>query len=67
MKTLTASLDHMTSLDNLVKREKSAVFRIETGILKKIVDMLVGKGFYWFLPVMLAKSTDPLCRIRVQA
>jgi asparaginyl-tRNA synthetase len=50
----------MTSLDNLVKREKSAVFRIETGILKKIVDMLVGKGFYWFLPVMLAKSTDPL-------
>ena len=43
-----------------MKRERTAVFRIETGVLKKIVDLLVGKGFYWFLPVILAKSTDPL-------
>jgi len=43
-----------------MKRERTAVFKIETGVLKKIVDLLVGKGFYWFLPVILAKSTDPL-------
>ena len=57
---LTTSLEQLTSPGNLMKRERSAVFRIETGVLKKIVDLLVAKGFYWFLPVILAKSTDPL-------
>ena len=57
---MTASLEHLTLPDNLMQKERSAVFRIETGVLKKLVDILVGKGFYWFLPVMLAKSTDPL-------
>jgi len=57
---LTSWLEHLTSPDSLMRKERSAVFRIETGVLKKIVGMLIGKGFYWFLPVILAKSTDPL-------
>lgn len=60
LEALTVSLEQLTSPNNLMKKERSAVFRIETGVLKKIVDLLVGKGFYWFLPVILAKSTDPL-------
>ncbi|MEM4245840.1 MAG: asparagine synthetase A [Candidatus Bathyarchaeia archaeon] len=40
--------------------EKKAIFTIETAALSRIVNRLVGQGFFWILPVMLAKSTDPL-------
>ena len=50
----------LTSIENLAKQEKAAILRLTTAILKKSVDILVGKGFNWILPVMLAKSTDPL-------
>jgi asparaginyl-tRNA synthetase len=49
-----------TSIENLAKKEKAAILRLKTAILKKSVDILVEKGFNWILPVMLAKSTDPL-------
>ena len=53
-------LNDLTSIFNLEKKEKKAVFKINTGILKIMVNKLVEKGFYWLLPVILAKSTDPL-------
>lgn len=58
-KTLT-QISNLASISNLAKKEKKAIFKIETGILKVMVNKLIEKGFYWFLPVILAKSTDPL-------
>jgi asparaginyl-tRNA synthetase len=39
---------------------KQPIFEIQTEILRVMVDELVKRGFRWILPVMLAKSTDPL-------
>jgi len=39
---------------------KLAIFRIQTKILDVMVRRLLDKGFYWILPVILSKSTDPL-------
>ena len=52
--------DSTILIENLEKPEKKAIFKIETAILKRMVDQLVNKGFHWVLPVMLAKCTDPL-------
>ena len=35
-------------------------FKVETLVLKAMVDELIGMGFEWFLPVMLSRTTDPL-------
>lgn len=60
LKPIFETLDPSSLMENLEKKEKKAILKIETGLLKKLVDQLVAKGFYWFLPIMLAKSTDPL-------
>ncbi|MCL7384422.1 MAG: asparagine synthetase A [Thaumarchaeota archaeon] len=36
------------------------VLKIQSKVLKTMTDILLGKGFQWILPVILAKSTDPL-------
>ncbi len=43
-----------------MNERKLAILKIQTGILKIIVEKLLEKGFYWMLPVILSKSTDPL-------
>ncbi|MBS7657860.1 MAG: asparagine synthetase A [Candidatus Bathyarchaeia archaeon] len=60
MKESLIRISDLTSVNNLAKEEKKAIFKIETGILRVMVNKLIEKGFYWFLPVILAKSTDPL-------
>jgi len=37
-----------------------AIFRIQTKVLDVMVRRLIDKGFYWILPVILSKTTDPL-------
>ncbi len=39
---------------------KLAMLRIQTGVLKIMADRLLRKGFFWILPIMLSKTTDPL-------
>ena len=39
---------------------KLAIFRIQTKILDVMTRRLLEKGFYWILPVILSKATDPL-------
>lgn len=39
---------------------KLAILRIQTGVLKVMVEKLLERGFYWILPIILSKSTDPL-------
>jgi len=46
--------------ESLSSEEKKAVLRIGTGLLKKLTDEFVKRGFYWILPVILSKITDPL-------
>ena len=61
MKAVTKEkLDPATLLESLETEEKKAIFTIETGLLRSLVNHLVEKGFFWFLPVILTKSTDPL-------
>lgn len=52
----------MESLDlrRPMSERRLAILRIQTGILKTMVERLLDKGFCWILPVMLSKSTDPL-------
>jgi asparaginyl-tRNA synthetase len=47
-------------MESLGDKERKAIFKIETGVLKAIVNKLVEEDFHWILPVMLSKSTDPL-------
>ena len=39
---------------------KLVIFRIQTKILDVMTRRLLEKGFYWILPVILSKATDPL-------
>jgi asparaginyl-tRNA synthetase len=39
---------------------KLAILRVQTEVLRVMVERLLEKGFYWILPVILSKSTDPL-------
>jgi len=47
-------------LESLSSEEKKAVLRIGTGLLKKLTEEFVKRDFYWILPVVLSKVTDPL-------
>ena len=47
-------------VESLGSERRKALFKVATGVLKKMVDRLVDDGFCWILPVVLAKSTDPL-------
>lgn len=47
-------------IESLGSERRKAIFKVATGVLKNMVDRLVGEGFCWILPVVLAKSTDPL-------
>ena len=60
METIVEPSESRLSLGSLGSREKDAVFKICTATMRSMVDLLVEKGFYWILPVILAKSTDPL-------
>ncbi|MBS7645311.1 MAG: asparagine synthetase A [Candidatus Bathyarchaeia archaeon] len=60
MKTLTGISEEGFRRWPLDSRGGEAILRIGTAVLKVMVDLLVRRGFYWILPVILAKSTDPL-------
>lgn len=53
-------LERLTLVEELGSVRKKAVLRIGTEVLRVMVERLLDKGFYWILPVMLARTTDPL-------
>ena len=55
-----AKLDQLASVAGLEDKERSSVFQIQTEILRSMTNGLINYGFRWILPVILAKSTDPL-------
>ncbi|MGC9133308.1 MAG: asparagine synthetase A [Nanopusillaceae archaeon] len=54
------SLDKLLSFEELSSGRKRAVLKIGTGLLKKLTEEFTNRGFYWLLPVVLGKTTDPL-------
>lgn len=55
-----SQLSYLTSAMRISDPTLLAILRIQSKVLKTMTDMLLEKGFQWILPVMLAKSTDPL-------
>ena len=55
-----SELSYLTSIMRIGDSKMPVVLKIQSKVLKTMTDMLLGKGFQWILPVILAKSTDPL-------
>ena len=55
-----ASLIRLVDPESHLDRRRLAILRIQTGILRSMVGKLLDKGYYWILPVILSKTTDPL-------
>lgn len=60
MKATLSSIDPSGLIEGIGSSGRKAIFGIETEILRVMTSRLVQRGFNWILPVMLAKSTDPL-------
>ncbi len=62
MKSQTSlyEISSLTSVMRIRDSKTSAVLKIQSRVLKTMTDILLAKGFQWVLPVILAKSTDPL-------
>jgi len=60
LKSALSEPNPLLSIESLGSSERRAIFGIQTEILRVMTDQLVRKGFAWILPVILAKSTDPL-------
>lgn len=41
-------------------KRRLAILKIQTEILRSMVERLIDKGYCWILPVILSKTTDPL-------
>jgi len=55
-----STADPSALLDATGSMKRRAIFEVQTEILKVMTNELLDRGFTWILPVMLAKSTDPL-------
>lgn len=59
-----ARIDHEADskwlIEGLESKERSVALEVQTEIMGAMTERLLEKGFKWSLPVMLAKSTDPL-------
>jgi len=55
-----SELSYLTSIMRVGDSKMPAVLKIQSKVLKTMTDILLEKGFQWVLPVILAKSTDPL-------
>jgi asparaginyl-tRNA synthetase len=53
-------LDPLRMIDSLSTEKKKRIFRVQTKALNAMTSELMRQGFDWILPVILAKSTDPL-------
>lgn len=62
MKSQTSlyEISSLTSIMRIGDPRTAAVLKIQSRVLKTMTDILLEKGFQWVLPVILAKSTDPL-------
>lgn len=60
MKAEEAVADSLGVAGATGSEERSFYFKAQTEILKVMTSRLVQDGFAWFLPVILAKSTNPL-------
>ncbi|MCS7125321.1 MAG: asparagine synthetase A [Aigarchaeota archaeon] len=57
---ITTQLSYLVSIEKINSPRMSAILKVYSKVLKTMVDILLDKGFQWILPVILAKSTDPL-------
>jgi len=55
-----SELSYLTSIMRMADSKMPAVLKIQSKVLKTMTDILLEKGFQWVLPVILARSTDPL-------
>jgi len=53
-------ISYLASVMRINDSKLPAILRIQSKVLKTMTDILLEKDFQWVLPVMLAKSTDPL-------
>ena len=60
MRQFDAILDPMQMIHGMDSSKKRTIQRVQTKALAVMTNELVRKGFDWILPVILAKSTDPL-------
>lgn len=60
MRDTEVGLDPLQMIRDLDSSKKKTISRVQTKVLNVMASELVRKGFEWVLPVMLAKSTDPL-------
>jgi len=60
MRQFDAIIDPMQMIHGMDNSEKRIILRVQTKALGVMTNELVLKGFNWILPVILAKSTDPL-------
>ncbi len=60
MRKAELTLDPQQMIQGVDSEKKKAIFRVQTKALSVMTDELVRQGFDWILPVILAKSTDPL-------
>jgi asparaginyl-tRNA synthetase len=60
MRDIAVGLDALQMIRDLDSDSKKIILKVQTKVLNIMASELVRKGFEWVLPVMLAKSTDPL-------
>ncbi len=53
-------LEELVSVESMGSRRRMAMYRVGTEVLRVMTNRLLEKGFYWILPVMLSRVTDPL-------
>ena len=52
--------DSKRLIEGLESKERSVAPEVQTEIMRAMTARLMQEGFKWTLPVVLAKSTDPL-------
>ncbi len=55
-----AGLEELLSIDSMGSRRRMAMYRVGTEVLRVMTRRLLEKGFYWILPIILSRVTDPL-------
>jgi asparaginyl-tRNA synthetase len=60
MRDIEVGSDVLQMIRDLDSNKKKIILRVQSKVLNVMASELIRKGFEWILPVMLAKSTDPL-------
>jgi asparaginyl-tRNA synthetase len=60
MTAIDSEVDSRRLIAGLQSKERRVALEVQTEIMRAMTERLIKEGFKWTLPVMLAKSTDPL-------